>query len=295
MRNAIKSLLFMTTLMVANLSFAQDYGIASYYSDEFHGRKTASGELYNKTKLTGAHKTLRFNTIIRVTRLDNKKSVKIRINDRGPYIKGRIVDVSKAAAKQLGLVNDGEAKVKIEVLGTGQADPEPVITREINQPKPKVKEYTASTAKPVIKNIETGRSTRSKTGSATKTKKAADEYVAKAPQAKKVETKMRTDRGNYKTFDLYKVQVLRPEREGYGVQVASYTNYENVLKQVAELQEKWFNNILVSVEKGKDNNPVYKIMLGPFPDENTAKSYKKQLKKKKRITGFLVNLADIKY
>ena len=100
---------------------------------------------------------------------------------------------------------------------------------------------------------------------------------------------------DYKDFDLYKVQVLRPEKTGFGVQVASLTKYENVLKQVAELQEKWFKNILISVEQGKDGKPVYKTILGPFPDRATAKAYQKQLQKKKNINGFIVDLTNITY
>ena len=77
-------------------SAQEEFGIASYYADAFHGRKTASGTLYHKDKLTAAHKDLPFGTVIKVTRLDNKSSVKVTVNDRGPYIKGRIVDLSKA-------------------------------------------------------------------------------------------------------------------------------------------------------------------------------------------------------
>jgi len=100
---------------------------------------------------------------------------------------------------------------------------------------------------------------------------------------------------DFAKYDLYKVQILRPERTGYGVQVASLTDYANVMRQVAELQEKWFNNILISVEEGSNKEPVYKIMLGPFPDRTTAKSYEKQLKRKKKIDGFIVDLSGIKY
>ena len=92
------------------------YGIASYYGDEFHGRKTASGETYNKWDLTCAHRTFNFGTRLKVINLKNKKSVIVRVNDRGPFVKNRIVDLSYAAAKQIDMVADGIVKVKIEVL-----------------------------------------------------------------------------------------------------------------------------------------------------------------------------------
>ncbi len=92
------------------------YGIASYYGDEFHGRKTASGEIYDKWELTCAHKTFEFGTKLKVTNLKNKKSVIVRVNDRGPFVKGRIIDLSYAAGKKIDMISDGIVKVKIEVL-----------------------------------------------------------------------------------------------------------------------------------------------------------------------------------
>ena len=92
------------------------YGKASYYGEEFHGRKTASGEIFNKWNYTCAHKKLPFNTKVKVTNLKNKKSVIVRVNDRGPFVTGRIIDLSYAAAKKIGMVKDGVVKVKIEAL-----------------------------------------------------------------------------------------------------------------------------------------------------------------------------------
>ncbi len=89
-------------------------GEASYYADKFVGRSTASGETYQHTKFTAAHRTLPFGTIVKVTNLNNGKTVTVRINDRGPFARGRIIDLSKAAAKQIDMVNAGVAKVRIE-------------------------------------------------------------------------------------------------------------------------------------------------------------------------------------
>ena len=91
-------------------------GEASYYADSLHGRRTASGELYDKNKLTAAHKTLSFGTRVRVTYLKTKKSVEVVINDRGPFYKKRLIDLSRKAAEQIGLIRAGHGKVKIEVL-----------------------------------------------------------------------------------------------------------------------------------------------------------------------------------
>lgn len=94
-------------------------GKASFYADKFEGTPTASGEKYRHKKLTGAHKTLPFGTKVRVTNIANNLSVEIIINDRGPYVDGRILDVSRAAAEKLGFVNQGLAEVKLEVIDAG--------------------------------------------------------------------------------------------------------------------------------------------------------------------------------
>jgi rare lipoprotein A len=91
-------------------------GKASYYAHRFHGRKTANGERYNMHAMTCAHKKLPFNSEVRVTNRSNGRSVTLRVNDRGPYAKGRIIDVSLAAAKQLGMMKKGVVPVKVEVL-----------------------------------------------------------------------------------------------------------------------------------------------------------------------------------
>ncbi|MCK5380473.1 MAG: septal ring lytic transglycosylase RlpA family protein, partial [Candidatus Latescibacteria bacterium] len=91
-------------------------GEASYYADKFHGRKTANGEIFNMHAMTAAHRKLSFDTKLRVTNLANGMSVVVRINDRGPFVKGRIIDLSYGAAKKIGLVQSGVAKVKLEIV-----------------------------------------------------------------------------------------------------------------------------------------------------------------------------------
>ncbi len=93
-------------------------GEASWYGNPYHGRRTASGEIYDMDERTAAHRTLPFGTLVRVTRRDTGASVTVRITDRGPFVKGRIIDLSRAAARQIGLDVDGVAPVKLEVVGT---------------------------------------------------------------------------------------------------------------------------------------------------------------------------------
>ena len=98
-------------------------GKASYYGAEFEGRKTASGERYDGDELTAAHRTLPFGTRIRVVNLTNDKSVEVVVNDRGPHAKGRIVDLSRKAAKEIDMIGAGVVRVRLEVLATTKEDP----------------------------------------------------------------------------------------------------------------------------------------------------------------------------
>jgi rare lipoprotein A len=88
-------------------------GVASWYGPGFHGKQTANGERFNQDDLTAAHKTLPFNTLVRVVNVDNGKSVVVRINDRGPYAKNRIIDLSREAAKKIDMLNSGTARVRL--------------------------------------------------------------------------------------------------------------------------------------------------------------------------------------
>jgi len=89
-------------------------GIASYYADKFDGNLTASGEVFDQDKLTAAHKHLPFGTMVKVVNLENGKEIEVKINDRGPFVSGRIIDVSKRGAEELGFVQQGLVDVRIE-------------------------------------------------------------------------------------------------------------------------------------------------------------------------------------
>jgi rare lipoprotein A len=93
-----------------------EQGIASWYGHPYHGRPTSSGEIYNMYDMTAAHRTLPFGTQVRVHDLDNGQDVSVRINDRGPFVGGRIIDLSYAAAKAMGMVGAGTAMVRLEIL-----------------------------------------------------------------------------------------------------------------------------------------------------------------------------------
>jgi rare lipoprotein A len=91
-------------------------GLASWYGNEYHGRRTASGEIFDEEAMTAAHRELPFGAIVQVTNLTNGKSVRVRINDRGPFVRGRVIDLSKGAARKIGMLNDGVVPVRLDVL-----------------------------------------------------------------------------------------------------------------------------------------------------------------------------------
>lgn len=107
-------------LLIASAAVAsadpQLEGLASWYGGKFHGRLTSSGEVFDTNEMTAAHKTLPFGTMVKVTNLDNGKTATVKINDRGPFVEGRIIDLSRAAADALGMVGQGVAHVSLEII-----------------------------------------------------------------------------------------------------------------------------------------------------------------------------------
>ena len=101
---------------VAIAASIPEVGLASYYADKYHGKTTASGEVFDTHELTAAHRTLPFGTRVKVTHLENNRSVIVRINDRGPFVEGRVIDVSRAAAEELQIIRAGLAKVRVEII-----------------------------------------------------------------------------------------------------------------------------------------------------------------------------------
>lgn len=290
------SLLFLSSLSL--LAQSEEFGVASYYADAFDGRKTASGEIYDKNKNTAAHKELPFGTMIRVTRLDNKKSVVLRVNDRGPFISGRIVELSKVSAEKIGLIRDGIAEVKVEVVKERDSNRDELTAKGKAKTSPAPRKVpqnfdNAATA-PVIVVPESVKVVTAETKPvaqpAPKRKPVAKKTTPKpAPKAKAKSEKLVQSASQ---DGLYKIQLIRPEKKGYGIQIAFLSDYESVFRQVADLQSDWFKNILISTS-GDGANAKYRILLGPFPDMKTAEAYKTSLLKKKKRKGFVVDLSTL--
>lgn len=113
---AMKALALALVVAAVPPAFTLEEGLASWYGGKFQGRLTSSGEVFDTNLLTAAHKTLPFGTVVKVTNLDNGRSTVVKINDRGPFVEGRIIDLSRAAAEQIDMIGTGTARVSVEVL-----------------------------------------------------------------------------------------------------------------------------------------------------------------------------------
>jgi len=133
-------------------------GKASFYADKFEGLPTASGEKYRHNKLTAAHKTLPFGTKVKVTNLANNEIVEVVINDRGPYVEGRIIDLSRAAAEKLGFINLGIADVKLEIIdaGDGKSKSQPVAIDNVAVDEDEYYDFEISSIKPKGFGVQIG-------------------------------------------------------------------------------------------------------------------------------------------
>ena len=203
--------------------FAQIYkekAVASFYADDFHGKKTSNGEIFNMNDFTCANKFLPFNTYLKVTNLENNLNVIVRVNDRGPFVEDRELDLSKAAAVKLDMVKSGTASVKIEIVKLG---PDSALSRQ-----------TAQSACQIMER---------KTG-----KKIHIPSFARFVDEKNVKEE--------KT-ESSKEQNEYPAGTFWDIQTGSYSNKENARKAAKKLQQKGFSDIVLRT-KGEITRVVIK-------------------------------------
>lgn len=220
--------------------FFQQTGIASYYAHYFHGRTTACGEKYNMHAMTAAHPSLPFNTYVRVTHLETDESVIVRINDRGPYWKGRIIDLSLKAAQELGMVNQGVARVKLEIVTPDSMKPTTPV--EI-APDTIVKEKVTAvvTAKPTVATMLT---TEGMIGLA------------------------------WRTFYNTQSQVQQPT--GMGVQVGTYKYASNALTLAKKLEKQGFPQVSL-MPVMQSGTRMYIVFFGSYTQVSQAEPLRQKL------------------
>ena len=216
-------------------------GIASWYGPDFHGRLTSNGETYDMHAMTAAHKTLPMNTIVRVTNMLNGRQTVVRINDRGPFVPGRIVDLSFSAGKALGLDRTGTAPVSLEVLSY-----DPIITARLALPKTPETVAEAETNASAPVELAEGTSASLKAADANVTRiNTASETASQIPPAASV-------------------QSLR-----YVIQFGSFGSLEGArrLRDSLELDRE------VQIVLGGETTPVYRVQLTGFESATAAEAY----------------------
>jgi rare lipoprotein A len=298
MKKAHFVLIVIACLLSTAIGATQESGLASVYSTKFQGSRTANGEIFSHALCTGAHRTLAFGTLVRITRTDNGKSVTVRINDRGPFVSERVTDISKAAATKLGISQeDDEIRVKLEVVSDKKLTPgssnlitpkgvdSPVSDKARTPvPMPEIIEYAAP------KSIDNTVIPRDYKYLPKKTEKS--ESTQAVIQKKNSIPNVTVSSKSLDAYGLYAVKTNTSDSsKGYAVQVACLSTRESMSRTVAYLKRDSFKNILVKMVKGKDGDPDYKVLLGSFDSKTAAGGYLKNIQKK-NVKGFVVDLKN---
>jgi rare lipoprotein A len=285
-RTSLLTSIFITLVAFIGVSFklsdSPEFGKVTYYANSFQGKKTANGELYDREKMTCAHKSLPFGTLVRVTRLDNQKSVEVRVNDRGPFAEGYVIDISYKAAEAIDLIQAGVAKVKVEVV-------EPASATKAVPSKSKVPEVKSSTGAPA--QLAGARS-----GSEVALKKPSESNTATKPQPATATPKSTPKSVVAKPapVETYQIDVKKIENMGFAVQLMSVENMENAVREAAKLSAS-FKNKVVLHSAPNENDPTtssYKVLIGPFKTRKEAEAQQKVATKKGYKKCFIIELKD---
>jgi len=243
-----------------NLNY-DEKGIASWYGPKFHGKLTANGEIFNQYKLTAAHKTLPIPSAVKVTNLKNNKSLIVRINDRGPFVNDRIIDLSYQSAKKLNLLKSGTGFVRVQLLRS-----ESLLLEKLAKKGqfPEINEIKKRTTPPINQVIHSNVSI----------KKIGEDNLVVNSQNKFNEKK---NKGHIENVQK-KVQALKINGKSYKiwVQIASFSN-----KKSANILKTKFNSIKnINIKKTKlKGKYFYRVRVGPFREINDTKE----------IYNFLIN------
>lgn len=275
--SSLFALAIATTTGIKAQSTQEEFGKCGYYADALHGRKTASGELYDKTLLTCAHKTLPFGTNLRVTRLDNKKSVVVRVNDRGPFIDGYVVDISRKAAETIGLIRDGVTKVKIEVVNstTSATSVAPATYSANTRTLPQSLEpaTTATTARSISVSEAKAQLLKPQKEVVPATKAVAP-VVYSAPSTTQP-APVSPEATNVQVSELYQIDLKAVRGKGFGLQMAVLSTTENLFQQIAKLQETWPGKVIINHEESA-GVVIFKLILGPYATRKEAEAQQKK-------------------
>jgi rare lipoprotein A len=221
-------------------------GKASFYADKFDGRPTASGEIYKHNLSTAAHRKLPFGTKVKVTNLENNKTAIVKINDRGPFIRGRIIDLSRSVAESLNIVDSGVSDVQIEVL-----DDSASVSNE--NAEYKAPSYTEEEKR------------ASKTSTTTK-KNISENFNSSSRSTDEIK-------------EYYELNVNEVSPDFYGVQIASFEESDNLLRLSNRLKVSYNSEVLIQI-KTFQGTKVYTVILGQFNNRRSAENFRDRINDK---------------
>jgi peptidoglycan lytic transglycosylase len=211
-------------------------GVASWYGPKFHGRKTANGEVFDMNSMSAAHTTLPLPSLVRVTNLDNGRSIIVRVNDRGPFVNNRLIDLSKSAARELGYIRQGTARVRVQYVGPAVSNPGRVNIRRASTQGQKARVWPAPNATPSL------------------SRSAPFNPDQGWPEASK---------------DKYPMALSRPRiaQGGWFVQVGAFGDRDRAERIANTLR----NEGNTSVQTAWINNRyIHRVLVGPFPNREGA-------------------------
>ena len=238
----------------------QQQGKASYYANRFQGKKTASGEKYNNQELTAAHPKLPFNTLVKVTNPANGHSCIVRINDRGPYSHGRIIDLSHTAAQKLGIINAGSALVHTEVVSSGGKPEQKSMEQEWMLAEEKRKEEEQARRKMEAEALAMERKQQELKRQSVETRRSAEEN-ARLSSA-----------DHYQPFRSYGIHGTEKSPQGYGVQVGTYTSLEKAREIAKQLLKNSIQEVYIQVIR-MNGEKVYHVLAGAFDQKKIARIF----------------------
>ncbi len=269
-----KNIYFLIFILLSVTATAQiQIGTASFYGTGFHGRPTASGEKYSQFALTAAHKTLPLGTVVKVTNTENNKSVYVKINDRGPFIKGRIIDLSTKAADILGYRNKGTALVKIEVM-KADSIPADLLTTSAGIAKENgIQTYDSTTISRQIAVLDkvTDEAEKNDLSTLKETKKAS--APAKELPQPAAEIKTTNDTGILQRSKYFVVTQLDKSKTGfYGLLLGVFSDPTLIFNLLEELEQ--YKQALLIQQDTIDGKTAYKLHIGKFQNRAYADALK---------------------
>jgi rare lipoprotein A len=259
-------------------------GLASWYGDEFAGRPTANGEIFNPKQLTAAHRTLPFGTLVDVTYVRTGRATRVRVNDRGPFVGNRIIDLSYAAASEIGMVDDGVGEVEIAVVAVGGGDSEPPKPYNVTIP-PAEPEPAAEPAPAVASAQPPLPETRSEPTPppAPEPVVLAEDLPVAQQQPPAQQSPPAPPRAEPSATAPAAQEVAAPSRNGWFVQLGAFSVEANAVEMKAKVERV---TRPVSVQRA---GGLYRVRVGPWATRSRAIEEKERLEAA-GYAGIVINL-----